>query len=43
MHKRQANASDIMIDLEWLAPPIPLLEAHDQLGGLGGKFCYVYV
>ncbi len=32
-----------VIDLEWLAGPIPLLEAHDQLGGNGGAFCYIYV
>ena len=32
-----------VIDLEFLAEPIPLLEAHDQLGGNGGAFCYVYV
>lgn len=32
-----------VIDLEWLAGPIKLLEAHDQLGGNGGAFCYVYV
>lgn len=32
-----------VIDLEFLAPTIPLVEAHDQLGGLNGAFCYVYV
>ncbi|KAK3319573.1 hypothetical protein B0T19DRAFT_445378 [Cercophora scortea] len=32
-----------VIDLEWLAPSIPLMEAHDQLGGNKGAFCYVYV
>jgi tyrosinase len=32
-----------MIDLEFLAPSIPLSEAVDQLGGHGGKFCYIYV
>lgn len=34
---------DAVIDLEYLAPSIPLVEAHDNLGGYGGKFCYVYV
>jgi tyrosinase len=34
---------DSMVDMEWLGPPIPLRETHDQLGGNGGKFCYVYV
>jgi tyrosinase len=32
-----------VIDLEWLAPSIPLTAANDQLGGNDGKFCYVYV
>ncbi|OAA60507.1 putative domain, di-copper centre [Niveomyces insectorum RCEF 264] len=42
--KRQAtNPLDSMVDLEWLGPPIPLRETHDQLGGNGGAFCYVYV
>jgi len=34
---------DSMVDMEWLGPPIQLRETHDQLGGNGGKFCYVYV
>lgn len=37
------TGKNTMIDLEFLAPAIPLLEAHDQLGGNGGAFCYVYV
>ncbi|AEO67326.1 040e235b-4539-4777-bd7f-6c0c9d2a8b8c [Thermothielavioides terrestris] len=37
------DPSTAVIDLEWLAGPIKLLEAHDQLGGNGGAFCYVYV
>ncbi|KAH9885553.1 Di-copper centre-containing protein [Xylariomycetidae sp. FL2044] len=32
-----------VVDLEWLGEPIPLVETHDQLGGNGGAFCYVYV
>ncbi len=43
MHKRDKDPKDVMVDLEWLAPPIKLLEAHDQLGGNNGLFCYVYV
>ena len=32
------------IDLKWLIPDvIPVLEAHDGLGGHGGAFCHVYV
>lgn len=34
---------DVVIDLGWIAPEIPLLEATDQLGGNGGRFCYIYV
>jgi tyrosinase len=40
--KRQ-DPSSLVIDLEWLAPPIKLLDAMDQLGGNGGAYCYVYV
>ncbi|KAK4207267.1 hypothetical protein QBC37DRAFT_299086 [Rhypophila decipiens] len=37
-------AAGRMIDLKWLAPDvIPVLEAHDGLGGHGGMFCHVYV
>lgn len=32
------------LDLKWLIPDvIPVLEAHDGLGGHGGAFCHVYV
>jgi tyrosinase len=44
--RRAANVTDpldTMVDMEWLGPPIKLRETHDQLGGNGGKFCYVYV
>ena len=40
---QNTNPKDAIIDLEWLAPPIKLMEAHDQLGGNGGAFCYIYV
>jgi tyrosinase len=42
-HRRAQDPNDAIIDLEWLAPPIKLMEANDQLGGNGGAFCYVYV
>ncbi|KAK4213655.1 hypothetical protein QBC37DRAFT_169179 [Rhypophila decipiens] len=44
-HEHEMNniPAGSVIDLEFLAPSIPLVEAHDQLGGLGGKFCYIYV
>ncbi|KAL7627948.1 hypothetical protein AAE478_002144 [Parahypoxylon ruwenzoriense] len=34
---------DTLVDMEWLGPPIKLVETHDQLGGNGGAFCYIYV
>ena len=34
---------DTMVDMQWLGPAIKLVETHDQLGGNGGAFCYVYV
>ncbi|KAI0387433.1 Di-copper centre-containing protein [Hypomontagnella monticulosa] len=41
--KRAVDPHDVMVDMEWLGPPIKLLETHDQLGGNGGAFCYIYV
>ncbi|KAK4171012.1 hypothetical protein QBC36DRAFT_295759 [Triangularia setosa] len=38
------DAATRKLDLKWLAPDvIPVLEAHDGLGGAGGMFCHVYV
>ena len=33
------------VDLKWLTglSPVPVLEAHDNMGGFGGAFCHVYV
>ncbi|KAH9993471.1 hypothetical protein F4779DRAFT_608603 [Xylariaceae sp. FL0662B] len=43
-HRRQTDdPMDTIVDMEWLGPPIKLLETHDQLGGNGGAFCYIYV
>ncbi|KAI0518167.1 hypothetical protein F5B22DRAFT_74382 [Xylaria bambusicola] len=41
--KRAVDPHNVTVDMEWLGPPIKLLETHDQLGGNGGLFCYVYV
>ncbi|KAI1339207.1 hypothetical protein F5Y15DRAFT_407274 [Xylariaceae sp. FL0016] len=41
--KRAVDPMETLVDLEWLGPPIKLLETHDQLGGNNGLFCYVYV
>ncbi|KAI8963059.1 Di-copper centre-containing protein [Daldinia sp. FL1419] len=46
MPMKRADPTDPMetiVDMEWLGPPIKLRETHDQLGGNGGAFCYVYV
>ncbi|KAI1103149.1 Di-copper centre-containing protein [Jackrogersella minutella] len=43
MDKRAADLEDTIVDMEWLGPPINLLETHEQLGGNGGAFCYIYV
>jgi len=38
------NGASRKIDLKWLiADVVPVLEAHDGLGGHGGAFCHVYV
>lgn len=37
------NALDSVIDLGWTAPGVRLEEMNDQLGGLGGDMCYIYV
>jgi len=42
-HTKRVGPDGVKIDLEWLAPAINLTEANDQLGGNGGRFCYVYV
>lgn len=45
-HRKRQRVTDplkMVIDLEWLAPPIPLMEAHDHLGGNGGQYCYIYI
>ena len=45
-HMKTVAAGDpmeSMVDMEWLGGPIKLMETHDQLGGNGGAFCYVYV
>lgn len=39
-----SGATTRKIDLKWLIPDvIPVLEAHDGLGGQKGAFCHVYV
>lgn len=44
MRRRQTpDPEDVIVDMEWLGPPIKLFETHDQLGGNDGAFCYVYV
>jgi len=43
-HPDGGAAAGRKIDLKWLIPDvIPVLEAHDGLGGHNGAFCHVYV
>lgn len=45
-HKRQrvTDPTKMIVDLEWLSPiKTKLMEAHDQLGGNEGRYCYVYI
>ncbi|KAI1637324.1 Di-copper centre-containing protein [Biscogniauxia mediterranea] len=42
-YRRAPDPKDTIVDMEWLGPAINLLETHDQLGGNGGAFCYIYV
>ena len=41
--QEEEDPLDTMVDMQWLGPPIKLVETHYQLGGNGGAFCYVYV
>ena len=42
--KREVEAAkEDIVDLAWLAPPVPLAKLNDNLGGNDGKFCYYYV
>ncbi|OAA65840.1 putative domain, di-copper centre [Niveomyces insectorum RCEF 264] len=40
---RRNAAADIIVDFGFLAPPVPLTDLLDQLGGNKGQFCYIYV
>ena len=42
-HRRAEDPKNATIDLEWLAPSIKVMEAHDALGGNGGAFCHIYI
>jgi tyrosinase len=44
MRKRDGqSAQDEIVDLAWVAPPVPLSKLNDNLGGNDGQFCYYYV
>jgi len=32
-----------VIDLNWSAPKVNVKDVHDNLGGLNGEMCYIYV
>lgn len=42
-NRRATDPQNTTVDMEWLGPPIMLPETHDQLGGNGGAFCYIYI
>jgi tyrosinase len=42
--KRQAkNPGDVIVDLGWTGGPVPIKDLNDNLGGIGGAMCYIYV
>jgi len=42
--QRITDPNKMLIDMEWLSPvTLPLIEAHEQLGGNKGQYCYVYI
>ncbi len=40
---KRDDRGNAIVDLGWLAPPVKLSELNDQLGGNGGKMCYIYI
>lgn len=43
MAAKRADIRDAVVDLGWTAPPVRLVDLNEQMGGLGGEFCYIYV
>lgn len=41
--KRATDINDVVVDLGWTAGPVKLMDLNEQLGGLGGELCYIYV
>jgi tyrosinase len=41
--RKRADIHDAVVDLGWTAPPVKLMDLNEQLGGLGGELCYIYV
>jgi len=42
--QRITDPTKMIVDLEWLSPiKTKLMDAHDQLGGNEGRYCYVYI
>lgn len=33
----------VVVDLGWTAPGVKLMDLNEQMGGLGGEMCYIYV
>jgi tyrosinase len=41
-NNNNTNIAEEVVDLGWTAPPAKLGDLNEQLGGLGGQFCYIY-
>ena len=35
-------AEEDIVDLEWLAPAVPVSDLLNNIGGHNGNFCYIY-
>ena len=43
MNMKRDAAKDIIVDLNWTAGPVKLMDINNALGGLQGEMCYIYV
>ena len=42
-HGKRQDIYDAVVDLGWTAPAVKLMDLNEQMGGLGGELCYIYV
>ncbi|KAH6612253.1 hypothetical protein B0J18DRAFT_414358 [Chaetomium sp. MPI-SDFR-AT-0129] len=43
MVAKREDVQDAVVDLGWTAPAVRLMDLNEQMGGLGGELCYIYV